>query len=272
MPELPEVETTRLGIIQALENKQLKRCYVHDSRLRWPVPSDLSEMIDGNCLQSINRRGKYLLFDFAHGHVLLHLGMSGRLQLFEQEPPPRLKHDHIEFYFANDYCLRFNDPRRFGCCLWIETEPQTHALLKDLGPEPLTEDFNSNYLKSRLTGSRTPIKTALMNSKIVVGVGNIYANEALFLAGIDPKRPASSLDILKIEALVTAVKEVLNAAITAGGTTLADYRQTDGSLGYFSMQLNVYGRGGQACVRCHQQLTETRLSQRTTVFCSQCQR
>lgn len=271
MPELPEVETIRRGLAPALEQRSLIRMDIHEPRLRWPVPLELLDTLPTQRLHTLERRGKYLLFNFDHGTLLLHLGMSGRLQLLQSPHLVRAKHDHLEFYFEGGWCLRLNDPRRFGACLWTQAPATEHPLLMSLGVEPLTDAFDAAYLQRQLNKRRTPIKTTIMNGRILVGVGNIYANEALFEAGIHPKRPAHELAEREIEQLTQAIKTVLAAAIEAGGTTLQDYRQSDGALGYFTTKLQVYGRNSQPCHRCQHPLTEIRLNQRTTVYCERCQ-
>lgn len=270
MPELPEVETTRRGIAPHLEGKRIRHLRVNDARLRWPVPADLAERLQGETAIAVDRRGKYLLTQFAQGTLLIHLGMSGSLRVVTDNSP-RLKHDHIEMELEDGKLLRFNDPRRFGAWLWAD-DWQHHPLLAHLGPEPLSPDFTGHYLYQRARGRSGAVKPFLMDSQVVVGVGNIYASEALYIAGIDPRRAAGRIAEARMETLVDAVKTVLGQAIRQGGTTLRDFVNSDGKPGYFAQSLQVYGRGGEACRRCSHRLTEIRLGQRSSVFCPQCQR
>ena len=271
MPELPEVETTLRGIAPQLVGNKVGSLVVRQWRLRWPVPKRLPTKVRGRTVKALRRRGKYLLFEFDSGTALMHLGMSGSLRIVD-DSEPILKHDHI------DWCIdggkgrvRFNDPRRFGALLWTEQDIDQHALIKDLGPEPLLADFHGDYLFQRARKRKLPIKSLIMDSKVVVGVGNIYANEALFLAGIRPGRAAGGLTRVQCHALVAQIKSVLAKAIQVGGTTLRDFVGGDGKPGYFQQSLYVYGRAGEACRRCAKPLRERRIGQRATVYCSQCQ-
>ncbi|WP_417547723.1 bifunctional DNA-formamidopyrimidine glycosylase/DNA-(apurinic or apyrimidinic site) lyase [Marinobacter segnicrescens] len=270
MPELPEVETTRRGIAPHSESKTVAELIIRDPRLRWPVPDNLPALLVGQTLQEADRRAKYLLLHFDHGTVIVHLGMSGSLRVITDTSPPQ-KHDHIDLVFTDGLRLRFNDPRRFGCWLWAE-EPAAHPLLASLGPEPLGEEFNGRYLFRKSRDRKTPIKSFLMDNRVVVGVGNIYANEALFKTGIHPGRPAGRISAARYHQLAEAIREVLSAAILMGGTTLRDFVNSEGKPGYFAQSLLVYGRGGEPCVECHQPLREIRMNQRTTVYCTRCQR
>jgi formamidopyrimidine-DNA glycosylase len=270
MPELPEVETTRRGIEPHLLNGHVTRLVVHERRLRWPVPTGLERTLAGQTVHSVARRGKYLLIGVDSGTLIVHLGMSGSLRL-AQADTARLKHDHVELYLSGGSCLRYCDPRRFGAWLWTEADPFLHPLLASLGPEPLSRAFNGRQLFTMSRNSKQPIKTLIMNSHTVVGVGNIYANEALFLAGILPSRPANSLSKEEGQILANRIKTVLSRAIKRGGTTLRDFVGGDGKPGYFAQELLVYGRSGEACTHCSTTLIETRLGQRTTVFCPTCQ-
>lgn len=270
MPELPEVETTRRGIEPWLAGQIVRRLRVHERRLRWPVPPGLERRLVGQVIQRVDRRAKYLLLQLDKGTLIIHLGMSGSLRMVDPVSP-RLKHDHIELELANGGCLRYCDPRRFGAWLWTDGDPAAHPLLAALGPEPLTPAFSASYLQRCLSGRRQAIKTLLMDNHIVVGVGNIYANEALFLAGIHPARPGASLASAECRALVRQVKAILARAIRQGGTTLRDFVGGDGKPGYFAQQLYVYGREGEACKRCGATLEGLRLGQRATVFCPACQ-
>lgn len=271
MPELPEVETTLRGIRPYLLKQAVQKVVVRQHALRWPIPEDLPGLLAKTLVLNVSRRGKYLLLQFPHGHLMIHLGMSGSLSLVERGAVAG-KHDHVDIALDNGWLLRYNDPRRFGCVLWLEGEPLQHALLASLGPEPLGELFDDRYLHSRSRSKNLPVKSFLMDSKVVVGVGNIYANEALFRSGIHPLRKASRISAKRYARLSTVVREVLAAAIEQGGTTLRDFVGGDGKPGYFKQELQVYGRGGQACVKCASVLKEVRLAQRSTVYCPHCQR
>lgn len=270
MPELPEVETTRLGISRHLHHKIVKEVIIRQAKLRWQVPPEIKHQLRNQKIQNITRRGKYLLFHFETGTLLIHLGMSGSLRIMQKTVAAE-KHDHIDLIMADNSCLRFTDPRRFGSWLWSEDNPNNHPLLKNLGPEPLTKKFSGNYLYTLSRKRSVAIKNFIMNSHIVVGVGNIYANEALFLAGINPKRAAKKVSSKEYDLLVTAIKKVLQLAIKEGGTTLRNFSQSDGKPGYFKQQLKVYGRGELPCVQCKTLLKEIRLGQRSTVYCPRCQ-
>lgn len=270
MPELPEVETTRRGVEPWSLGQQVVAVDVRERRLRWPIPPDLAQCLQGQYIEAVERRAKYLLFHTAAGSLLVHLGMSGSLRVIRDASPP-MRHDHVDIRFGSGDCLRFNDPRRFGCMLWLQPGEQ-HPLLQHLGPEPLSPGFSGALLYRLSRGRRAPVKTFLMDGRIVVGVGNIYANEALFLAGIRPDRPAGRIAVARYEVLAGHVRQVLSSAITQGGTTLRDFVGGDGKPGYFAQQLLVYGRGGQACKRCNRPLREVRLAQRATVYCVACQR
>jgi formamidopyrimidine-DNA glycosylase len=243
---------------------------VRDRRLRWPVPEDLAGKIRGQRIDSVQRRAKYLLFNTSAGTLLIHLGMSGSLRVMNTTDP-LMRHDHLEIQFESGRCLRYNDPRRFGCCLWL-APGEEHPLLSHLGPEPLSADFDGALLYRRSRGRKGPIKNFIMDGKVVVGVGNIYANEALFLAGIRPERAAGRVSLIRYERLAEQVKQVLTSAIEQGGTTLRDFVGGDGKPGYFAQQLYVYGRAGEPCKVCGLPLRECRLSQRTSVYCVTCQR
>lgn len=269
MPELPEVETTLRGIAPHLLKDTVEQVIIRHRQLRWPVPPDLPARIEGQVLLDLRRRGKYLLFSFAEGQLIMHLGMSGSLRLVTTDTPVA-KHDHLDLRFASGKILRFTDPRRFGAALWAPSAEQ-HALLRDLGPEPLSEDFSGDYLYRKSRGRRLSIKAFVMDSKVVVGVGNIYANEALFLAGIRPGKAAGRLSRKDSERLVAQIKVVLERAIVAGGTTLRDFIGGDGKPGYFKQELLVYGRGGEPCVTCSTPLKLIRQGQRATVYCPKCQ-
>jgi len=269
MPELPEVETTRRGIAPALEQQKITAVIVRNKKLRWIVPIEISRDLAGQTVQKVQRRGKYLLLACDTGTVIIHLGMSGSLRILSVAIAAN-KHDHVDLIFGKQ-CLRFNDPRRFGCVLWTQKDALLHPLLKNLGPEPLSTAFSGSYLFRCANKRHVPIKNFLMDSSIVVGVGNIYANEALFIAGIHPQQAAGSISLAQFQCLAKTIKEVLRAAIKQGGTTLRNFSNSDGKPGYFKQKLNVYGRGGLACLTCKTILEEIRLGQRSTVYCPQCQ-
>jgi len=270
MPELPEVETTRRGIEPHLAGRRIAAVSVRDPRLRWPVREDLAAFLADRKVESVERRAKYLLLVLEGGdRVLIHLGMSGSLRLDDPRLPLR-KHDHVEWLLDSGQALRLHDPRRFGAVLTDHVDAP-HERLATLGPEPLDPAFDGDYLAGRLAGRRVAIKQATMNASIVVGVGNIYASEALFLAGIHPRRPAGSLDPEECAALAAAIRQVLEAAIEQGGTTLRDFLSPSGDPGYFRQTLNVYERTGEPCRRCGTPVERVVLGQRSTWFCPACQ-
>jgi len=271
MPELPEVETTRRGIEPHVLNQTITQVVIRKHQLRWKIPSALPQYLENKTINKVERRGKYLLLTTTTGTVIIHLGMSGSLRVLPADSVAT-KHDHIDLLLTNQLCLRFNDPRRFGCYLWTDENPLQHSLLKNLGPEPLTTDFHPQYLYQQSRKRKTSIKLFIMDSKIVVGVGNIYANEALFQAGINPKHAAGKVTLEQYSKLVKAIKNILQAAIKQGGTTLRNFISSDGKLGYFKQKLKVYGRGGLDCSNCGTMLKEIRLGQRSTVFCGKCQK
>lgn len=274
MPELPEVETTRLGILPHIENQRVSRVVLRQRQLRWPISANLESGLTGQTIRQITRRGKYLLLATDAGTLIIHLGMSGSLRIVNgttlARPPG--KHDHVDIEFANAQTLRFTDPRRFGCLLWQTDPVAEHPLLKLLGPEPLEDLFDADYLHGRSRGRKAPVKAFIMDSRIVVGVGNIYANEALYRAGISPRRAAGKIARARYVALVACIRKVLGDAIAVGGTTLRDFTNSSGDPGYFKQSLQVYGRGGLPCLQCQHDLTEIRLGQRSTVYCSHCQK
>ncbi len=272
MPELPEVETTRRGVAPYLENETIKAVVVRQAKLRWPVPKSLAAKAKDQRIVAVTRRAKYLLIELENGgYIVIHLGMSGSLRIIKDSEPP-MAHDHVDIVLTNGRALRLRDTRRFGAVLWVAAKPEEHKLLKHLGPEPLSDDFDGELLYNKSRGRSTAVKTFLMDGKIVVGVGNIYANEALFAAGINPQRKAGSISLKRYRRLAEEVKKVLAAAIKAGGTTLQDFVDSDGQPGYFKQQLNVYGRDGEPCVNCNRPLKLSRLGQRATVYCTACQR
>lgn len=269
MPELPEVETSCLGIEPFIKNNKVKKIIIRQPKLRWLIPATIKAM-ENQTIQQVKRRGKYILMTTKSGTALLHLGMSGSLHIIPADKPLK-KHDHVDILFYNDICLRFNDPRRFGALLWTDGNPYDHALLQKLGLEPLTDDFSGNYLWQRSRQSKRAIKLFIMASHVVVGIGNIYANEALFHAGINPKKAAGKISKMAYDQLVYAIKAVLTSAIEAGGTTLRDFQSAHGKPGYFQQDLKVYGKKGQACVKCQHTIKLIRLGQRSTFYCSYCQ-
>lgn len=271
MPELPEVETTRRGIEPHLTGAKIKSIIVRQRKLRWPISKQLEKELTGQQIHSVTRRGKYLLINTDPGTAILHLGMSGSLQIVDIKKSAG-PHDHVDLILDNKTALRFTDPRRFGCLLWTRKDPQQHKLLSTLGPEPLSEAFNSEYFFQRSRGRKLNIKAFLMDSHNVVGVGNIYANESLFMAGIHPKRAAGRISQSRYALLVDAVKEVLEYSIKLGGTTLRDFVNSSGKPGYFQQTLRVYGRGGEPCRECTTPIKEIRLGQRSCFYCSNCQR
>jgi formamidopyrimidine-DNA glycosylase len=271
MPELPEVETTRRGITPHVIGQRINAVVVRNSQLRWPVPDHLATDLPGHKIERIDRRGKYLLFYISHGCLLVHLGMSGSLRITSSAQAP-LKHDHIDIALEGGQIMRYSDPRRFGCMLWLPDSPQEHPLLKSLGPEPLDAEFSGKLLFKASRGRRTPVKSFIMDSHTVVGVGNIYANESLYMAGIRPDHAAGEIGLRRYIRLASCIRKILADAISQGGTSLRDFVGGDGKPGYFKQSLLVYGRGGEVCRRCQQTLREIRLGQRSTVFCVKCQR
>ncbi len=270
MPELPEVETTRRGLQPLVVGRTIRTLAVREPRLRWPIDSGLARRLRDQTVQDLSRRGKYLLLSTEVGTLLLHLGMSGSLRYLRADCAPA-SHDHYDLVFSSGELLRFNDPRRFGS-LHFSVAPDNHWLLKHLGPEPLGSDFSGEYLWRVSRGRRVAIKTLLMNGRIVAGVGNIYANEALFRAGIHPGRQAGRISRQRLDRLVGAVRDVLGEAIEAGGTTLQDFVGGDGRPGYFQLALDVYGRGGEPCTRCNRPIKVRTIGQRATYYCPACQR
>ncbi len=270
MPELPEVETTLRGIEPHLLNQRVTRVIVRDARLRWPVPDEVSKA-EGQQFVSLQRRGKYLLLKLQQGGLIIHLGMSGSLRILQQASAPE-KHDHVDVELDNGVCLRFNDPRRFGAFLWADGEMESHELLYSLGPEPLSDEFTADHLYQQSRGRRVAIKNFIMNGHVVVGVGNIYASESLFMAGIHPQRAAGGVSRQRYEGLVGAIRDVLDRAIKQGGTTLRDFVNSEGSPGYFAQELLVYDRAGGECFQCGSAIRQKVIGQRSSYYCSACQR
>ena len=270
MPELPEVETTRRGVGPHLVGHRIERVVVRDRRLRWPVPDEV-RAAEGRCVERLDRRAKYLLASLGQGGLLMHLGMSGSLRIVPADAPPRT-HDHYDLVLDDGRALRFNDPRRFGALLWFDAPAAGHPLLRDLGPEPLGPDFSGAMLHAAARGRRVPVKNFIMNAHVVVGVGNIYASEALFMAGIHPHRPAGRVSRARYDALAAAIRDVLGRAIRRGGTTLRDFVGVDGEPGYFAQELLVYGRAGQPCLQCGATVRQRVIGQRSSFYCIACQR
>lgn len=271
MPELPEVETTRSGIAPLITNCTITELILRVDKLRWPLDQQLCYFLPGQRVRSVTRRAKYLLLNCDTGTLILHLGMSGSLRVIEAGASEK-KHDHVDLIFSNGSCLRFNDPRKFGALLWCAGDPAEYPLLAKLGPEPLSAQFNGNSLWNASRKRKIAVKPFIMDQKMVVGVGNIYASEALFRAAICPQLPAGKVSRRRYQKLAAAIKEILAEAIAAGGTTIADFRQADGKPGYFKQQLQVYGREGEACSRCGEPISSLRLGQRSTFYCRSCQR
>jgi formamidopyrimidine-DNA glycosylase len=274
MPELPEVEVTRRGIEPVLCGNRVIDAIARVPALRYPLPTGLGRILEGHRLAAVSRRGKYLLLDFGHGQLMIHLGMSGSLRLVAAGLAAE-KHDHFDLVFrigGKAVALRLRDPRRFGAILWLPGDPLAHPLLSVLGIEPLTDGFSAQWLKQELAGLSAAIKPTLMDSHRVVGIGNIYASESLFRAGIDPRAAAGRVSLKRLERLVPAIKTTLAAAIDAGGSSLRDFIRSDGSSGYFQQQYFVYGRSGEPCRVCERPIRELRQGQRATFFCAGCQR
>lgn len=271
MPELPEVETTRRGLVPHVVGRRVRGVVVRNHGLRWPVPRDLSRRLRGEQVLAIRRRGKYLLFDCPKGHLLAHLGMSGRLSIVPSSRKPGI-HDHVDVNLEGDITMRLTDPRRFGAILWLSAPAEDHALLRGLGLEPLESGFNGSALRALAQGRRVAVKQFLMNGRIVTGVGNIYASEALFEAGVHPARKAGSISARRWEAIAAAVRGTLERALAAGGSTLRDFASAEGRPGYFQHDFAVYGREGEPCKRCGTKIRADRQGQRSTFYCPRCQR
>ncbi|BBL34505.1 formamidopyrimidine-DNA glycosylase [Nitrosomonas stercoris] len=270
MPELPEVEVTCRGISAYLTNRHITQVIIRNASLRWPIPSTLTTLLPDQCITTVTRRAKYLLLHCDQGTLIIHLGMSGSLRILPTTTPSLL-HDHFELWLDSGKMLRYRDPRRFGAILWWDGAIQQHPLFQRLGPEPLSDAFNTRYLHTKIHDRRVSIKEALMNQHIVVGIGNIYANEALFHAGISPLSAANSLSQTRCAALVKAVKTTLQQAIEAGGSSLRDFTDCNGRAGCFQQQYWVYGRHDQPCRQCGALINKIRQGQRSTFYCLQCQ-
>ncbi|MCU7849612.1 MAG: bifunctional DNA-formamidopyrimidine glycosylase/DNA-(apurinic or apyrimidinic site) lyase [Candidatus Thiodiazotropha sp. (ex Lucinoma kastoroae)] len=270
MPELPEVETTCRGIAPHITGQRIQQVVIRQPRLRWPIPDNLSQLLKGRKLLSVGRRGKYLLLAFHHGTLIMHLGMSGSLRIVGRDSRIQ-KHDHFDLQMSNGKRIRLRDPRRFGAVLWTDQPISHHPLIENLGPEPLSEQFHGDYLHAQGKRRRISIKQLIMESKIVVGVGNIYANESLFRAAIHPTRPSHRVSAARYQILADEIRSVLTEAITQGGTTLRDFLKKDGSPGHFAQKLLVYGKSGQPCPSCGSAIRRKNIAQRSTFFCVNCQ-
>jgi len=269
MPELPEVETSRRGISPHITNQKITDIKRRHHQLRWPIPEDLLLLLQNKTLIRIDRRAKYLLFLFENGTLLIHLGMSGNVRICELNTPAQ-KHDHVDFVFEN-CLLRYTDPRRFGAILWLGSSPEASPLLSILGPEPLSKEFTAEMLYEQGQKRKVPVKQFIMDQKVVTGVGNIYATEALFNAKISPIRAANNISLKRYRLLVDAIKLILGEAIKQGGTTLKDFVGGDGKPGYFQQTLHVYGKTGELCPSCEKPLISIKLAARNSVYCSHCQ-
>ena len=270
MPELPEVETSRRGIEPHLLNKTITQVNIRQHKLRWPIPDNLPELATGKKIRGVFRRAKYIYLALDNGNIIIHLGMSGSLRLITATEPPG-KHDHVDIVFGQS-ALRLTDPRRFGSLHWTRRSALQHRLINPLGLEPLSDEFNGDYLYLQSRRRKVAVKQFIMNSHIVVGIGNIYASEALYMAGIYPKRAAGKVSRKKYRLLAEVIKEVLHDAIEQGGTTLQDFVNGEGKPGYFSQYLNVYGKTGEPCISCRVPIREIRQGQRSTFYCPKCQK
>jgi formamidopyrimidine-DNA glycosylase len=270
MPELPEVETTRLGLVPRVVGHRIRDVVVREPRLRWPVPGNLAARLRGAQVRAIRRRGKYLLFDFDSGHLLVHLGMSGSLTVVPEDRAVR-RHDHVDLVLDSGDIVRLNDPRRFGAVLWVR-DPEKHALLKGLGPEPFDHAFGGEYLHRVSRQRRVPVKQFLMDSHVVTGIGNIYANEALFAARILPSRAAGRISRARFDCLAREVCATLRRALAAGGSTLRNFVGSDGEPGHFQGEYAVYGREAEPCPACGAPIRVSRHAGRSTFHCASCQR
>ena len=271
MPELPEVETTLRGVTPWVLEQEIVAVNVYNYAMRWPIPPEVNDLT-GQIIEQAYRRAKYLIFKLSEQqHLLLHLGMSGVIRVVDANTE-LFKHDHFELVLSNGHALRLNDPRRFGCVLLTGKNPDEHTLLSRLGPEPLSDAFDGQWLKAQAKNKQLAVKNFIMNNHTVVGVGNIYAAESLFLSGINPKRAAKNISLVRYQLLAKNIKSVLSKAINAGGTTLNDFKNTDGKPGYFKQELLVYGRQGEPCVTCGTEIKNCRIGQRASCYCPNCQK
>lgn len=271
MPELPEVETTLRGIAPHLAGQVVADVIIRNAKLRWPIPKNLPKLLGGQRVSGLHRRAKYLLIHFAQGTLILHLGMSGSLRILTTPTPPD-KHDHFDLVLANGIIMRLRDPRKFGAVLWQVGDVSEHPLLAKLGPEPLLDAFNADYLYRATRKRSAAIKLLIMDSHVVVGVGNIYANEALFRAGIKPQLASGKVSLLRCEKLVSEIRATLGEAIKLGGSSLRDYVDSDGKQGYFQQHYWVYGRAGEPCKRCGTLIRLIKQGQRSSFYCPVCQK
>ncbi len=269
MPELPEVETTRRGIEPHLLGKAIQGIVIRQPRLRWPIPQRLKQLLPGQRILAVERRAKYLFLRLTQGTIIIHLGMSGSLRILPANAQPG-SHDHVDFLLG-EKCLRLRDPRRFGALLWTAADPTKHKLIQHLGPEPLSSEFDGHYLYRLSRNRKVAVKNFIMDSKVVVGVGNIYASESLFRAGINPVRSGHCTALRRYMQLAEEIKQVLQEAIAQGGTTLKDFHHEDGSAGYFAQKLLVYGRENRACLRCGRPIVKRVIGQRSSFYCTHCQ-
>ena len=270
MPELPEVETTKAGISPYILNQEIKNIVIRNDALRWPIPMNLCQILPGQTVHRITRRAKYIIIECSRGNIICHLGMSGHFKII-QKPTPILKHDHVDIHFKNGVCLRYHDPRRFGCILWTEQPIDQHFLIRKLGIEPLDSNWKPLQFHQKLQLKTIPIKTYLMNQENVVGIGNIYASESLFLANIHPKMPVNKLSLNDCIHLIHAIQTILSNAIQEGGTTLNDYMNSEGKPGYFSQSLKVYHREYEPCFVCNTPIEKIIMGTRSTFYCPRCQ-
>jgi len=271
VPELPEVEITRRGLAAHLTGLSIKDAVIRNGSLRWPIPKNLAKLLRGQTIRSLKRRAKYLLMDCGNGTLILHLGMSGSLRILPANTSPE-KHDHFDLVLGNGTLMRLRDPRRFGAVLWHSGDVHAHPLLASLGPEPLENDFDARYLHQATRGRSVSIKQCIMDNHIVVGVGNIYANEALFRAGIKPQLAAGKLSLPRCSKLVEEIRATLAEAIQLGGSTLRDFVNTSGQPGYFQQNYWVYGRAGEPCRRCGAPIKQIKQGQRSSFYCGTCQK
>ena len=270
MPELPEVEITCQGISPFVVGQTVKEIIIRERQLRWPIPIALKRSLKNKIIIKLNRRAKYLLFYTDNGCMIIHLGMSGSLRIVKDVEPPE-RHDHVDIIFKSGHTLRYRDPRKFGSILWTKHDPMKHMLLSHLGPEPLTHEFQADYLYALSRKRTKPIKNFIMDSRIVVGIGNIYANEALYHAGIRPTQKAGKISKIRYKRLIVEIKNVLSHAIKKGGTTIRDFINGEGKPGYFKNELQVYNKAGHPCNSCKTPITIIRLGQRSTFYCVNCQ-
>lgn len=271
MPELPEVETTLRGIEKHILGKTIKKVIIRTDKLRWPIPRSLIKNLKDQTIDSVERRAKYIFVNTKKGSVIVHLGMTGSLRVIDAKTPIQ-KHEHIDLQLKNGKVLRYKDARKFGCFLWTDESPHEHKLITRLGPEPLSKEFNADYLFAKSRNKKVAIKAHIMNQAVVVGIGNIYASEALFKAGIHPTKAAHRVSKDKLKLLVKTSKQTLKAAIKQGGTTLQDYINADGAPGYFAIKLKVYGREGEPCTVCEKPIKAKVIGQRNSFYCTNCQK